>query len=400
MSRIKKRVFITAMSAVSPIGTGVDEFFDGIRARRRGIDRISCFPTDNYPVTLGAEARINGKVIASNPDEDRREIFNRYAFDELAASGVLSVYAPDERMMIVGSGVDFFRLREYSESADSKKNDWQRYSHNACDIYRSRAVSLDCRGGVIVNVAACVASSQAIGLGYRTLAAGEKKAVITGGCDSMLNPLHYMGFYKLGALSDWKGEPGGGCRPFDRDRRGVVLGEGAAYFILENEDHITATPLAEIAGYASTADAYLVTDPDPEGTHIAHAAMNAIRDAGITPDDIGCVHAHGTGTIKNDSAECGAMKKIFGDRYRDIPVFSLKGQVGHLIGACGAIETAAAVYSLRNQVVPATVNFDIPDPTIELNVLHEPLGRKITHILKLNAAFGGQNTAIVFRRCE
>ena len=397
---MRKRVFITAMSAVSPIGTGVDEFFDGIRTRRRGIDRISCFATDNYPVTLGAEARINGKVIASNPDEDRREIFNRYAFDELVSSRRLDAYAPDERMMIVGSGVDFFRLREYSESADSKTNDWHRYSHNACSIYRAQAASLGIRGGVIVNVAACVASSQAIGLAYRTLADGGKKTVITGGCDSMLNPLHYMGFYKLGALSDWKGEPGGGCRPFDRDRRGVVLGEGAAYFVLESEDRITTTPLAEIAGYASTADAYLVTDPDPEGTHIACAALNAIRDAGITPDDIDCVHAHGTGTVKNDAAECSAMKKLFGDRYRDIPVFSLKGQVGHLIGACGAIEAATAVYSLRNQIVPATVNFEIPDPAIELNVLHEPLEKKITYILKLNAAFGGQNTAIVFRSCE
>jgi len=389
------------MSVVSPIGTGVDEFFTGIDTSRYGIDNIRCFNTENYPVTLGAEARKDDSVLAVGSEEDRRIIFNRHAFDELSPSPRLRSYTPEERMMIVGSGVDFFRLREYSESAHAKTNDWHSYSHNSCGIYKECAASFDCKGGTIVNVAACVASSQAIGLSYRTLKESGKKAVITGGCDSMLNPMHYMGFYKLGALSDWKEDPRQGCRPFDRDRRGVVLGEGAAYFILEKEEYASPNDrLAEIAGYSSTVDAYLVTDPDPEGTYIARAAVEAIRDAGITPDDIDCVHTHGTGTVKNDSAECSAMKIIFGNKYRDVPVFSLKGQVGHLIGACGAIETAAVIYSLQKQIVPATVNFENPDPLIDLTILKTPLKKKIRYILKLNAAFGGQNTAIVFRRCD
>jgi 3-oxoacyl-[acyl-carrier-protein] synthase II len=394
------RVFITGMSIVSPIGTGAEEFFSGIDEKRQGIDAITCFDTKNYPVSLGGEARKNGKILSSEPDADRRILINDFAFDELLKNDPLAHYSPEERMIIVGSGVDFFKLKEYAESSDSKTHDWHSYSNNSCSIYNACAASMKCEGGTIVNVAACVASTQAMGLSFRVLQQSQKKIIISGGCDSMLNPMHYMGFYKLGALSDWKGDPRKGCRPYDRDRCGVVLGEGAAYYIMENSVGIgSKNPLAEIAGYSSTVDAYLVTDPEPEGTHLSRAALEAIRDAGITPDDIDCVHAHGTGTRKNDTAECSAMKKIFGSRYRDVPVFSLKGQVGHLIGACGAIETAAVIYSLQNQVVPATVNFETADPDIDLNVLKKPLKKKIEYILKLNAAFGGQNAALVFKRC-
>jgi 3-oxoacyl-[acyl-carrier-protein] synthase II len=395
------RVYITGMSIVSPIGTGVEEFFRGIDEKRHGIDTITCFNTENYPVSLGAEARINGKIIESASDVDRRVVINNYAFYELLKNDPLSEYSPKERMIIVGSGVDFFKLKEYSESEDAKAHEWHSYSNNSCSMYKACAASMQCEGGTIVNVAACVASSQALGLSYRVLRQSQKKIIISGGCDSMLNPMHYMGFYKLGALSDWKGDPRKGCRPFDKDRCGVVMGEGAAYYTMENSDGIGSTkPIVEIAGYSSTVDAYLVTDPEPEGTHLSRAALQAIHDAGITPDDIDCVHAHGTGTRKNDTAECKAMKKIFGGRYRDVPVFSLKGQVGHLIGACGAIETAAVIYSLQKQIVPATVNFETDDPDVGLYVLKEPLKKNIRYILKLNAAFGGQNTAIVFKRCD
>jgi 3-oxoacyl-[acyl-carrier-protein] synthase II len=394
------RIVITAMSVVSPIGSGVKEFYDGLDRGITGTDRITCFPTDFFPVSLGAEARREGRIIMCKPGEDRRLAFCDIAFQELFGRRSFERYAPRERLLITGSGLDYFKLERYAESEEAKRHAWHDYSENSCRMFERYAREYSIGGGAIVNVSACVASSQAIGLAYRLLDEGYRGAIIAGGADSMLNPLHYMGFYKLGALSDWTGDPKRASRPFDRDRRGVVLGEGAAFFLLENGDDRETPALAEIAGYASSCDTYLITDPDPDGTYVAAAALDAIEQAGITPDRIDCVHAHGTGTPKNDVAECNAMKRIFGSRYNRVPVFSLKGQVGHLIGACGALEIAAAIYSLEKQVIPATANFETPDPAIDLHVLKQPMKKSINYILKLNAAFGGQNTALVIKKAE
>jgi 3-oxoacyl-[acyl-carrier-protein] synthase II len=211
-----------------------------------------------------------------------------------------------------------------------------------------------------------------------------------------------MGFFSLGALSSWTGDPAGACRPFDRDRCGLVIGEGAAAFLLESEDHAEKDSiLAEFAGYGSTMDAFMVTDPEPQGRQLAQAALAAIRDAAITPDDIDTVDMHGTGTVKNALAEARALEIVFPKRFREVPVFALKGQIGHLIGACGAMEVLGVIDTLKHQRVLPSVNCDEPDPDIPLRIVRgEPLPMKIHHILKLNAAFGGQNTAMVFRRYD
>jgi 3-oxoacyl-(acyl-carrier-protein) synthase len=247
-----------------------------------------------------------------------------------------------------------------------------------------------------------VASNHAIGLSFRILKQSKEKIIITGGVDSMLNPLHYMGFYKLGALSNWTGNPENACRPFDKNRCGLVLGEGAAVLLLQHyEEADPENILAEIVGYRSSMDAYTITDPQPDGTFLAKAAINAVSEAGITPNEIDCVHLHGTGTLKNALTEANAMKLIFGDRYPEIPVFSLKGQVGHLIAACGAMEMLGVIYSLQRQQVPPTINFEEPDPEVPLRVITEQsLDMKIKHILKLNSAFGGQNAAFVLKKLE
>jgi 3-oxoacyl-[acyl-carrier-protein] synthase II len=394
-----KRAVITSMGIVSPIGSGRAEFNESIETGFSGTDYIVNYDSSSFPVRLGAEARKNGQVILTGEEIDRRDLFSREALAELMKSRCMERYHEKDRMFVAGSGIDYFRLSAYAESDDAKRGSWQGYSMKAVRAFARYANEFGIHGGTFSNVSACVASSQAIGHAFRIIASGAEKGIIAGGVDSMLNPLHYMGFYKLGALSDWGDDPKKSCRPFDRDRRGVVLGEGAVYYFIEDIDRARdAEILAEIAGYSSTIDSYLVTDPEPGGTMLAKAACDAIAQAGLSPSDIDCVHAHGTSTVKNDIAECNAMKKIFGDAYRDVPVFSLKGQVGHLIGACGACEIAAVIWSLENQQVPATVNFEIPDPGIDLLVLKQPRSTRIRNILKLNAAFGGQNTALVFRK--
>lgn len=393
------RVVITGAGVVSPLGTGLDEFTKGLHAGALGVDRISCFNTEYFPSTLGAEAREQDCVFQSAPDVDRKAVFIRKSLDQISKAGLLDAYAPSDRILHLGAGIDYFNFPGYV-AADRTASDWNEYSLRAHRVAGRLAEEFQIAGGHSVNVSACVASTQAMGLSLRLLRDTPAKAVITGGFDSMLSHLHYMGFHSLGALSDWKGAPAGACRPFDKNRCGLVIGEGAVAYLFEREENVVRDRiLCEVAGYASTMDAYMVTDPDPRGMNLARAAQLAIADAGITPDDIDTVDMHGTGTFKNALAEAKAMELIFPQRHREIPVFVLKGQIGHLIGGCGAMETLGVIDALKQQRVLPSANCDEPDPQLPLNLVRgEPLAMKIEHVLKINAAFGGQNTAMVFRR--
>jgi 3-oxoacyl-[acyl-carrier-protein] synthase II len=395
------RVVITGIGICSPIGTGTAEFYAGLKSGCRGIGTITHYDTAGFPPAYAAEARKEGRVLQYSAAVDRKERFMREACRQLFSSGErLHSCRPENRLLNLGTGIDYFDIEGYVNSGDAVSGRWPEYCKRSLTIARDLAGEFDLRGGFTVNLSACVASTQALGLSFRMLKQLTGKAAVTGGADSMLNPLSYMGFYKLGAFSQWKGEPGRSCRPFDRNRCGLVIGEGAAAFLMQRlEDADPSLIEAEIAGYASTMDSYMITDPQPEGTALARAGLEAIEEAGITPEEIDCAHLHETGTLKNAPAEAKAMQKIFGKRFSRIPVFSLKGQTGHLIGACGAIEVVAAIHSLRTQTVLPTVNFDEPDDDVPLRVIRDaPLRHKIDYILKLNSAFGGQNAALVLKR--
>jgi 3-oxoacyl-[acyl-carrier-protein] synthase II len=393
------KVVITSTGAVSPLGTGFAENMHNLQVGFKGINNIENFDTDYFPVKTGAEARINGEVIKTETLIDRKAQFIRDSVSEVVSQSNFNNYKPIERAMFLGAGIDYFNIKGY---LDSTKSGWGEFCLRSSKVVESIAEEYNIKGGVFTNVSACVASTQSIGLAYRLIKQNSSMAAITGGFDSMLCHLHYLGFYKLGALSTWEGDPTEACRPFDKNRCGLVIGEGASAYLLESS--INADPgkiLAEIVGYGSSMDSYMVTDPHPEGKYLAKAAMDAISQAGISPDDIDCVHAHETGTFRNALAETQALKIIFGNRYTEIPVFSLKGQVGHLIGACGALEILGVIDSLQNQRVLPTVNFYDKDPDVPLNVITEkPCNMKINYILKLNAAFGGQNSALVFKKYE
>jgi 3-oxoacyl-[acyl-carrier-protein] synthase II len=390
-------VVVTGAAVVSAIASGVADFEVGLATGRKGIGEIQSFDAEFLPCRMGAE--VKGADNAAGMD--KKALFMHTAMSELLAdSKILDRYAPTERVLNLGGGVNCLDLERYINDSDIEA--WPDYVTNCYDLARQVASQYDIRGGVNVCVSACVASNQAIGLSVRILRQEPHRVIVTGGVDSMLDPLGYMGFYKLGALSSWEGVPAESCRPFDRDRCGVVLGEGAALFLLESRARaLPGRALAEIVGYGASMDAYLVTDPRPDGLGLARAAQEAIADAGISPADIDCVHLHGTGTPKNGIAEANAMRQVFGERFTDVPVFGLKGQIGHLIGACGAVELLAAIYSLQRQQVLPTVNFEEPDPGVPLRVVRgEPLEMEVNYVLKLNAAFGGQNAALVPKRID
>ena len=396
------RVYITAAAAFAPSGTSVDEIFAGIALAHSATARLESFNVDHFPVSHGGEVRHGGEVVLTPAGTDRKSFFIEQAVGQVIEMSDFSRYAPEKRHIHLGTGIDYFDIENYVNSSRALTGEWQADCAHSHLAVKKLAEKYDLKGGQSANVAACVASTQSIGLACRIVRSDPATAVVSGGYDSMLCHLHYLGFYKLGALSDWTGDPSQACRPFDKNRRGLVLGEGAVAFLLESSANaVPERILAEICGYSSTMDAWLVTDPDPSGEQLARAGLQAISEAGITPDQIDCVHLHGTGTHKNAPAEASAMKRIFSDRYAEIPVYSMKGQIGHLIGACGAMELLAVIWSMQNGKVPVTVNYDEPDPEVGLNVIRgRPLDLDIKYVLKLNAAFGGQNTAIVMRRFD
>jgi 3-oxoacyl-[acyl-carrier-protein] synthase II len=393
------KVVITGAGVVSPLGTGYESFMRGLSGGKNTVGRLHGFDTTGFPLAIGAE--IDSQRVST--EIDKKANFIKAALQELMKrrAAEIAKYDPSQRRLELGAGMDYFDLPGYVQSPAALTGNWRPYSQSTYKLISELAQKYEIAGGFSVNVSACVASSQSLGLGFRQLKYDSKrKIVIAGGFDSMLNHLHYLGFYKLGALANWPGLPAEACRPFDQKRCGLVLGEGAAVYLLQRaKDAAKEHILAEIAGYASTMDAYMVTDPEPDGTYLAEAAQQAIKEAGITPADIDCVHLHGTGTSKNDIAEAAAMKRIFGKSYTNIPVFSLKAQVGHLIAACGALEMLGVIYSLTEQAVPPTINYTHPDTEVPLMVVKDkPLKQKINYVLKLNAAFGGQNTAFVVKR--
>lgn len=397
-----ERIFITGAGVASPLGCGLAEFNAGLTEGFKGTKSITCFNAELFPSAIGGEVKRGGEVLELPPDRDRKAVFAGLALDELFAArrGGFSEYAPALRALYAGAGIDHFDLQGYIDSGAAGRGDWGPHCSHPHIVAGELARRHGLHGGTSVNVAACVASTQAMGTAFRSLRRTPGRLAVAGGFDSMLSHLHYMGFYKLGALAESPGAPERACRPFSKNRAGLVIGEGAAFFSLETRAG-AAEPLAEIAGYASTMDAYTPTDPDPAGLALAAAALAAIKEAGITPEDIDCAHLHETGTYKNALAETAAMRLIFGGRFDKVPVFSLKGQTGHLIGACGSLETLAVLDSIRNQRVLPTVNYETPDPEVPLRVVTgAPLRLKVRNVLKLSAAFGGQNAALVFKKYE
>ena len=249
---------------------------------------------------------------------------------------------------------------------------------------------------------ACAASCQAIGEATEMLRRGDADVMIAGGAHSMIHPLGVTGFNRLTALSEMNDDPPRASRPFDAQRKGFVLGEGAGMLILETLEHAQqrgATILAEVIGYGSTADAYRITDQHPEGVGAVSAMRHAIADAGIDAADVDYINAHGTGTKENDSTETMAIKRVFGERARQIPVSSIKSMMGHLIAAAGAVELITCVLAIRDNVLPPTTNLENPDPECDLDyVPNAARPARVDVALSNNFGFGGQNDTIIVRR--
>ena len=416
-----RRVVITGFDVVSPIGTGKQDFFNALIQGKSGIDTITLFDISQFPVQIAGEVKnINTTWITEYYPELHFIIDRKVSLGLMALEGALQdaglTRAELEGKPVglnLGVCLEVLKIEEIMGASAHNKIDLGKFTASYLGSRINLQTPLDTinrlfiqkyriTGPDFVNCSACAASTQAIGHSFNLIKRQELDIMICGGADSMLHPLGVGGFALLGALSTRNELRGKACRPFDAERDGAVLGEGAGIFVLEELTHAkkrNAKIYCEIIGFGSSLDAYKVTDPDPTGEGASMAITMALRSAGIPPEYIDYINAHGTSTPKNDEVETKAIKNIFNKRAYSIPVSSTKSIIGHLIAAAGAVESCACMLAFEKNIIPPTINYENPDPYCDLDYV--PNTARTWHgnyILKNSFGFGGQNACLIFKR--
>jgi 3-oxoacyl-[acyl-carrier-protein] synthase II len=423
-----RRVVVTGMGMVTPVGRDLESSWSSLQEGRSGVGRITLFDAETFPTKIAAEAR--GFDLADYIDDAPRwEEYCRNTKFAIAAatmaidhSGLEDVKGLDPARfgIYLGSGEgqqDFPRFVKLvkSTSSDGKVNTAEFTRLGLKQLHPIREAEQEpgtpaghlaslfgARGPNANCLTACAASSQAIGEAYELLRRGDADVMLSGGTHSMIHPFGVTGFNLLTALSTRNDEPTRASRPFDRDRDGFILGEGAGMLILEELEHAKArgaTIYGEIVGYGSTADAFRITDSHDEGRGAIACMREALADSGLHPEDVDYINAHGTSTSVNDSVETLAIKKTFGDAAYHVPISSTKSMMGHLIAAAGSVEAIVCLLTIRDGVLPPTVNLDNPDPDCDLDYIPHVARRKVVDVTLSNSfGFGGQNIALILRR--
>lgn len=415
------RVAITGLGIVSPVGIGREASWANLMAGRSGIAPVSLFDASTFPVRIAGEVKGLDPVLVVDrfPEaattRDRKVRLALAAAEEAIADAAPPVDVLQEAILSIGVGLEVISLEDltsYTPRAERGQpfaaglpgpcnGRWlQTPLDHAARLLGSRYGFL---AGRYTNCSACAAGTQAVGEAWQLLRQREAVIALAGATDSMLNPLGLGGFSLLRVLSDENDQPERACRPFDATRQGTVLGEGAAFLVLETLDHARARGAkvyAEILGYGSSLDAFGVSDPEPCGRGAIDSMRRALRSASLSPDQIDCVNAHGTGTPKNDAVETAAIKAVLGPRAREIPVHSIKSMTGHMIAASGALEAAVAALTIARGTVPPTINLGHPDPQCDLDYVPDH-ARPFTGncVLSNSFGFGGQNATLIFGRC-
>jgi len=425
-----RRVVVTGIGVVAPNGVGKDAFWSACLNGVSGIEPIQSFDASAHPVRVAGEVPATFDLNEYLPESQRKSIkvmgrASRFALGAAALairdSGLDWPKLNPERLgVVMGTGLVPMELGELAPIlAQAMSQDGQidlqslgqrgqssmfpmwllKYLPNMPAAHISLA--FNCQGPNSTITTACVAGTQAIGEGARLVARGEADIVLAGGADSRIDPLLLLAYTALGTLSRADRPPHELSRPFDRLRDGFVLGEGAGVLILEEFEHARrrgAVMYSEILGFGSSFDAYSITKPDPTGSGAARAIRAALHDAKVNPDQVDYINAHGTSTRLNDQMETNAVKQVFGEGARLVPLSSIKSMIGHLIGAAGAVEAAALALSLYHDAIPPTINLTCPDPACDLDyVPNVARDRRLRTAVSTSFGFGGQNGALVMR---
>ena len=412
------RVVITGMGVSTPVGRGVEEFWRNLSAGNSGIGPITLFDASSLPVRIGGEVKQlpQRELAEAFPEavgeQDRKIWLGLDAASQAIEHSGLNRGSLQNAPLFVGVSLEAFSMERLAPFVTGRNNAatalaLQRQSQLQTPLDRLTQVLGEhylLTAGRYTNCSACAAGAQVVGEGFWRVRDGSAPIAIVGATDSTLNPLGLGGFSLLQILSTENDHPEHACRPFDATRQGTVLAEGAAFFILETLEGARqrqAHIVAEVLGYGSSLDAYRVTDPEPHGEGAALSMTRAIADAGLTPDDIDSINAHGTGTLKNDIAETLGIKRALGPRAGKIPITANKSMTGHLIATSGAAEAIASALTVYSGTIPPTKNLRQRDPLCDLDYVVDEM-RKFAGrtVLSNSFGFGGQNASLIFGRYE
>ena len=407
-----KRVVVTGLGSVNPLGQDVPSTWKALLAGVSGVDRISLFDPETFEVQIAAEVKAWDPLVAMDKKEARRadrfvQFATAAALQAVAHAGLpITPETAVHTGCIIGSGIGGIgtisdQHKVLFEKGPSRVTPFLIPMIIADMASGHVSIRLGTKGPNFATVSACSSGADAIGVSYEIIRRGDALAMVAGGAEAAIVPISIAGFTSAGALSKRNDSPQTASRPFDAERDGFVMGEGAAVLILEElESALTrgANILCEIAGYGATADAVHITQPAPGGEGAARAMTIAMRKAGVAPKDLDYINAHGTSTQMNDKFESMALKTVLGPDAYKIPVSSTKSMTGHMIGAAGAIEAVFSVLAITESALPPTINLETPDPDCDLDYIpHVPRKGIVRAAMSNSFGFGGHNASLVFR---
>jgi len=412
VNKLKRRVVITGLGAVTPVGNDVDTFWNNIKAGVCGIDFITKFDITDFKAKLAAEVKnFDPLLYMDRKDAKRMEAFSHFAMasaTQAVEDAKLDLEAIDKNRfgVVIGSGIGGIETIETEQTKFLEKGPSKVQPLFIPKIISNMAagnvaIKFQARGICTTVVTACATGTNAIGEAYRMIQYGTADLILAGGTEASITPLAIAGFTTMTALSRSE-DPKRASIPFDAEREGFIMGEGAGVLLLEELEHAQkrgARIYAEMVGYGSTCDAYHMTSPSPDGEGAARAMDIAIKEAGIEPEEVSYINAHGTSTPLNDKFETLAIKTVFGENAGKVPVSSTKSMTGHLLGAAGAIEGVICVKALEEGFIPPTIGYSVPDPECDLDCVPN-VGRKaeLKYALSNSLGFGGHNAVILMKK--
>lgn len=407
---MSRRVVVTGLGAVTPIGNNVDDFWASVKAGKIGFDHITKFDTTDYKCHIAAELKdFNPQDFMDRKAAKRMEPFSQYAVaaakQAIDDSG-LDIEKEDPYMVgcAIGSGIGSLQAMEREtqklyEKGPNRVNPLL-VPLMICNMAAGNvSIQFGLKGKSINDVTACATGTNTIGEAYRSIQYGEADVMVAGGTEGSVCPIGIAGFTALTALSTVD-DPAKCSLPFDKNRSGFVMGEGAGVVILEELEHAKARGAkiyAEVVGYGCSSDAYHITSPQEDGAGAARAMTNAMSDAGVTPADVKYINAHGTGTHHNDLFETRAIKLAFGDEAAKLKINSTKSMIGHLLGAAGAVEFITCVKEIQDGFIHKTVGYETPDEEIDLNYCKDSYEEPVEYALSNSLGFGGHNASILLK---
>lgn len=406
----EKRVVVTGMGVVSPVGNDIQTFWDALCTGKSGIGPVTSFDTAAFPTKIAGEVRdIDFSKVADIKEvkrTDRFILFSLYAADEaMKNSGIdMTTVNADRFGTVIGCGIGGFANFE-SENSKLVSRGPSRVSPffipmMISDMASGRvSMSFGLKGPNYSVVSACASAAHSIGNAYMLIKSGMADLVLAGGTEAGITPLSFAGFCQMKAMSTRNEIPQEASTPFDANRDGFVMGEGAGIIVLESLDHALARKAkihAELSGYGASGDAYHLSAPDPEGSGACLSMKSALKCANLRPEQIDYLNAHGTSTPMNDKLETLAIKKAFGEAAYSLDISSTKSMTGHMLGASGAVEFIASVLAVRDNIIPPTINYKNPDPECDLKYTpNSALKKQVNYALSNSFGFGGHNASLV-----